>query len=570
MVIFIILSLTFTAAVDQTVVPVGESFNVSVTVEGEDLSGVEIPSAPSISGIDILGTSRSQSTQINFINGNLTKSTSYIYDYQMIAEKEGQYTIPPFTLKYKGKEYSTDPIIINVKKGVSGGRSAPPSSRPLNRIHDFRNEARDFRAIFLETAVSKSSVYPGEPIVVTHYLYVKTSLTDVQLSGPPTYENVWVENIQSPTRLNFSSATKNGIRYQRALIKQDLLFPLGETDVKINPFPVQVVIRGDMFSFFGERKTISSEPKTISVKSFPSNSPPGFIDAVGELEISTQIDTLNISVDSPFSLKIIISGKGNLNLLSAPKFPESRKLTSYPPESSANTKISGGSLQGARTFTYLITPKVSGIIEVPEIDWTFFDLQKKQFVSRKIGPWQIHARPTDEIGTSEQETSKSNKDIAYILPVSYKKVSLIPKFFPLYFIPAIIFMILAVYYVTDIRKTMGDRRYASLKAIPKQLKRGFRKLEKEIQSNNVIQFYEDLTLVLLKFIKLKFHLNVFGMKKKELLSQLQNKKVSEKSLELIEEILIKSESVRFTSLKPSQGEMSKDLKNLKEVINALH
>ena len=570
MVIFILLSLTFTASVDQTTVPVGESFNVSVTVEGEDLSGVETPSAPNISGIDILGTSRSQSTQINFINGKLAKATSYIYDYQMIAEKEGQYTIPPFTLKYKKEEYSTDPITINVKKGIPGGRSNSSSPTPPSRIHDFNTESRDFRAIFLETAVSKSSVYPGEPIVVTHYLYVKTSLSDVQLSGPPTYENVWVENIQSPTRLNFSSATKNGIRYQRALIKQDLLFPLGEQDVKINPFSVQVIIRGDMFSFFGERKTISSEPRTIKVKVFPSNNPAGFIDAVGDLEISAEIDTLNIRVDSPFSLKIIIKGKGNLNLLSAPKFPESRKLSAYPPESSANTKISGGSLQGERTFTYLITPKVSGIIEVPEIAWAYFDLQRKKFVSSKIGPWQIHARPTDEIGSSKRETSKSNKDIAYILPISDKNVSLIPKFFPLYFIPSIIFMILAIYYVIDIRKTLGDRRYANLKAIPKQLKRGFRKLEKEILDNKIVQFYEDLTLVLLKFIKLKFHLNVFGIKKKDLLSQLLNKKVPEKSLELIEETLIKSESVRFTSLKPSQEEMSKDLKKLKEVINALH
>jgi len=569
MVILILLSLTFTASVDQTTVPVGESFNVSVAVEGDDLSGVGIPSAPDIPGIDILGNSRSQSTQINFVNGKLTKSTSYIYNYQMIAEKEGQYTIPPFTLKYQGKKYSTEPITINVKKGTTG-RSAPSSPAPPSRIHDFRDGTGDFRSVFLETGVSKNSVYPGEPILVSHYLYVKTSLSDVQLSGPPTYENAWVENVQSPTRLNFTATTKNGIRYQKALIKQDLLFPLGENDVKINPFSVRVVIRGDMFSFFGERKTLSTEPKTISVKGFPSNSPAGFIDAVGNLDISAEIDTLNIRVDSPFSLKIVIEGRGNLNLLSAPKFPESRKLTFYPPESSANTKISEGTLKGKRVFTYLVTPKVSGIIEVPEIDWAYFDIQKKKFISRKIGPWQIHARPTDEIGPAGQEATKSNKDISYILPVNEKTFSLIPEFLPLYFIPSIIFMIFAFYYVIDIRKTLGDRRYASLKAIPKQLKSGFRKLEKEIQNNNVIQFYEDLPLVLLKFIKLKFHLNVFGIKKKELLSKLRDREVSDKALGLIEEIMVKSETVRFTSLKPTEGEMSGDLKNLKEVIDAIH
>jgi hypothetical protein len=565
MVILILISLTFTASVDQVVVPVGESFNVSVTIEGEDLSGVGTPSAPNISGIDILGSSRSQSTQINFINGKLSKSTSYIYDYQMIARKEGRFTIPSFTLTYEGKKYSTDPINIEVKKGIPQRSVSPPA---INRGSE--TESGDFRAIFLESEVSKSSVYPGEPIVVTHYLYVKTSISDVQLTGPPTYENVWVENVQSPTRLNFTTTTKNGIRYDRALIKQDILFPLGEKNVQINPFSVQVIVRGDMFSFFGERKTISSEAKTIRVKPFPPDHPPGFIDAVGKLKISAEIDTLNIRVDAPFSLKIIIEGEGNLNLLSPPKFPESRKLTAYTPESQVTSRISGNSLVGKRIFNYLITPKVSGIIEIPEIKWAYFDIQKKIFVPEKIGPWEIQARPTGEISSTEQETNRKNKDIAYILPVTNKTVSLIPKFFPLYFLPSLILLIVAVYYVIDTRKTLGDRRYASLKVIPRQLKSGFRKLEKEIHNNNVTQFYEDLTRVLLNFLKLKFHMNPFGMKKKEILSTLNNKKVPEKVLPLIEEILIKSETVRFTSLKPAHEEMVKDLKSLKEIINALY
>ena len=565
MVILILFSLTFTASVDQTTVPLGESFNVNVTVEGEDLSGVGTPSAPNVSGIEILGSSRSQSTHINFINGKLTKSTSYIYDYQMIARKEGQFTIPAFTLTYKGKTYSTDPIKIIVKKGITGRTVSPPTR---NRFSE--TDSRDFRAVFLETEISKSSVYPGEPIIVTHYFYVKTSLSDVQLVGPPTYENVWVENIQSPTRLNFTATTKNGIRYERSLIKKDVLFPLGEKNVQINPFSLQVVTRGDMFSFFGERKTISSEPKTIRVKPFPTERPAEFIDAVGKFGISAEIDTLNISVDSPFSLKVIINGEGNLTLLSPPKFPESRKLNSYPPESKVNSNTTGGTLVGKRTFTYLITPKVSGIIEVPEIKWAYFDIRKKTFVRKKVGPWQIQARPTGEIGSGTQEIDKRNKDIAYLLPVKDKAVSLMPKFFPLYFLPSLILLIMAVYYVIDIRKTLGDSRYASQKVIPRQLKSGFKKLEKEIHDNNVTQFYEDLTRVLLKFLKLKFHLDIFGMKKKELLSALHSKKVPDKVLNLIEEILVKSETVRFTSLAPTEKEMSEDLKNLKEVINALY
>lgn len=561
--ILLLLSLTFTASVDNTIVPVGESFNVSVSIEGENLSGVGEPSSPNIPGIDILGSSRSQSTQINFINGKLNKSTSLIYDYQMIAKKEGTFTIPSFTLKHSGKTYSTEPIKITVTKGVNRKNVKP------DRYYDTETEAGEFRSVFLESQVSKSSLYPGEPLIVTHYLYAKTNLADVQMTGFPSYENVWVENIQSPTRLTTTRATKNGISYQRALIKQDILFPLGEKDVVINPFSMQVLVRGDMFSFFGERKTISSEGKTIRVKSFPLDRPEGFKDAVGNFTISAQIDTSNIKVDAPFTLKVIIKGEGNLNLLSAPNFPETRKLTTYDPESSVNTKVSGGSLKGERTFTYLITPKVSGIIQIPEIKWAYFDIKNKKFAEGKIGPWQLKVRPGSEL-TGEEETSKINKDIAYILPVANKNVSLMPKFFPLYFLPSILFLLLSAYYVMDVKKTKVDRRYASLKAIPRQLKSGFKKLEKEIAANNPVQFYEDLTRLLLKFIKLKFHLEPFGMTKKDIILELREKKVPETILPSLKELLERSEAVRFTSLKLEKKEMSDDLKIAKEVINALY
>jgi hypothetical protein len=564
MVILLLLSLTFTASVDQTIVPAGESFNVSVSIESDELSGIGEPVAPSIPGIQILGSSTSQSTQINFINGKLTKSTSLVYNYQMIANSEGEYTIRPFTLTYGGKHYETEPIKISVKKGVPRRNVPPPVSN-----EGTETETREFRNVFIDANISKSSVYPGEPLVVSHYLYTKVNLTDIQLAEAPSYENAWVENIQSPTRLDFARTTKNGISYQRALLKQDILFPLGEKDIRINPVTMNVLIRGDMFSFFGERKTISSERGTILVKPFPPGSPAEFIDAVGKFDIRTEMDTSNLKVDSPFPLRVIIKGEGNISLLSAPRFPETRKLTTYDPESKVSSQISGGTLKGERTFTYLVTPKVSGIVEIPEMKWAYFDNKNETFVSKTIGPWQVRVKPSGEMG-KEGETSKINKDISYVLPVSGKTVSLMPKFFPLYFLPSILILLLSGYYVLESKKIQGDKGYANMKVIPRELKNGFRKLEKEIASNNPVQFYEDLTRLLLKFIKLKFHMEPFGMKKIDIISQLHDKKVPEQILPLLQELLERSETVRFTSLKLEKKEMTGDLKTAREVINALY
>jgi len=129
---------------------------------------------------------------------------------------------------------------------------------------------------------------------------------------------------------------------------------------------------------------------------------------------------------------------------------------------------------------------------------------------------------------------------------------------------------LSAYYVMDTRKILGDRRYASMKAIPRELKKGFKKLETEMENNNPAQFYEDLTRLLLRFLKLKFHMDPFGMKKTEIISELTDKKVSKKILLLLRELLERSETVRFTSLNLEKKDMTKDLKTAKEVINALY
>lgn len=563
MVILTLFSLTFTASVDRTVIPVGESFTVSVEIEGEDLSEVGEPKAPDIPGIDVLGSSRSHSTQINFVNGKLSKSTSITFDYQMIARKQGEITIPSFTLKFGDKEYSTEPINISIEKG-RGSKPISPDSEPSRQ-----SGKKEYRKFFLESKISRSSVYPGEPVTVTHFLYSRVNLADLRIKEPPSYENAWVENLQSPTRLNFTRTRIGSITYSRALIKKDLLFPLEEKDVRIKPLTMELLTRGDIFVFSSKRQVISSEPETIRVKPFPEDRLGEFIDAVGEFDFLIQIDTSDVRVNSPFSLKIIIEGTGNLSLLSPPPFPESRKLIPYKPESKEETNVSGGSVKGKRIFTYLINPKVSGVVQIPEIKWAYFNVEKETFIRKKMGPWKIQVRPSNESG-GEERNKTVGKDIAYIMPVTNKTVPVMPKFFLLYFLPSLIILLISGYYVLELKKIQGDKNYANIKAIPKELKTGFKKIESEKDNNNVVQFYEDLTRVLLKFLKLKFNLNIFSMKREELLSELRKRNVPENAISLLKEILRKSEGVRFTALKPGQKEMNEDFKNLREIISALY
>ncbi|MCK4421209.1 protein BatD [candidate division WOR-3 bacterium] len=560
MVILLLLSFTFTAFVDRTTVPVGEYFIVTVSASGENISGLNNPIPPEMDKVDIISRSSSHSTQIQFINGKVSKSTTINYEYRMLARKKGEFTIPPFTLKYKGKDYKTDPIKIQVVEASQ------------QQISDIKREERKSgitttSPIFIDCSISDANVYPGEGVIATFKLYSRVNLADVDLVSLPSYQGVWVEEIQSPKRLDFKRTVKNGITYSEALLKQVLLFPLKSGEIEIKPMEMDVELRGDIFSFFGERKRIASPLKKIKVKPFPEKRPEYFIDGVGTFRMSAELDSTNIVAGTPFPLRIRIKGKGNLNFLSPPELPEMRRINTFRPESEEKTQIKGNTIQGERIFTYLLTCEESGILKVPEIKWSYFNSEKKRFVTKSVGPFTIRVKSRPIRG----DTLKiREEDIAFIMPVGKKSYTLLPRFFVLWLLLPLIILIGSGYYVWERRKIMKDSDYARIKAIPAELQRGFQGLQKVVEQDRAKLFYQELSRLLLRFLRLRFGIEAFSLQKDELLKELKNRDIQQGALSEIDRLLKRSEEVRFAAGLLGKQEMEEDIAKLKRLIRDIH
>ncbi len=557
MVIIFILGFTFTASVDRTIVPVGNSFVVSVEVSGENLKGVSEPTPPVSDKVEIVGRSSSHSTQIQMINGKFTKSTSLIYNYTMIALKEGEITIPPFTVEYDGKEYSTDPVKIKVTE----------SEEEKQVIPERKERTRGTKDVFVECNVNDEDVYPGEGILVSFELYTRVNLSDVQMVTLPQYDNVWIEEISTPKRIDFRNKLREDISYSVALIKKDLIFPLKEGEVKVTPLEMYVELAGDIFSFFGESRRISSDEKIIKVKPFPEKKPQGFIDAVGDFEMDVELDTSNVEAGIPFPLRIKITGSGNLLLLSPPELTKSRRMNIFRPESEEKTTVEGRVMKGKKIFTYLITPEESGFLEIPSFKWAFFSPKNEKFIEKTAGPYRIRVEPPSR---KEESIKIKGEDITYIMPVDKYSYSIIPKLFLLYLLLPLIILIVSGYYVYERKKLLKDMDYARIKAIPRELQRGFKNLKKEIEQERAELFYEELSRLLLRFLKLRYGLDTFSLRRGELIKELEKVKVSDDLLSNIDSLLKRSEAVRFAPKIPTKEEMADDLELLKGLIRDLH
>lgn len=102
---------SFTASAPDAVA-VGDQFRLSYTVTTQKVRDFR---APSIKGFDVLmGPSRSQQSSVQMINGQTTSTSSITFTYILMANAEGNFTIPGATITADGNQLVSNSVQIKV------------------------------------------------------------------------------------------------------------------------------------------------------------------------------------------------------------------------------------------------------------------------------------------------------------------------------------------------------------------------------------------------------------------------------------------------------------------------
>ncbi|HOK14763.1 MAG TPA: BatD family protein [Candidatus Kapabacteria bacterium] len=281
-----------------------------------------------------------------------------------------------------------------------------------------------FSNIFIKAKNYKKEFYVGEPIVVEYELYVndKIILTEVLDEKAPEFNDALVEEEDIGT-LRYTYETIRGEVFRKALIRKYVvistkegIFDIPELSLKINAsleyspeFPTDE-------RYYSRINTYSSEKIQVNVKPI-LEADETYIGAVGNFSINSLIGRDTVSVGRNFEFVIEIIGSGNLYLINAPKL----KLPNFlqivgEPNVVDSIKIKNG-IFGKRTFVYAIKALKEGNFVVPEQLVSYFDPQKKKFVSLKTQPHNIEAIDTDEIEQSHGIESRQSDYLSWILVV---------------------------------------------------------------------------------------------------------------------------------------------------------
>ena len=190
----------------------------------------------------------------------------------------------------------------------------------------------------------------GEHIVATLKIYSRVNLSGIQEVNFPDFNGFLKTDLETIPLRALERENVNGQIFNTGVLQRFLIYPQKSGTLRIEPSSLKVLLQertqsndpffGDFFSSFSTvPKVIATFPVDIEVSPLPGSAPDSYFGCVGSITAGSEIDTDTISVNEALTLRVKISGRGNLKLSSVPEFILSPDIEIYDPKIGLNLWI---------------------------------------------------------------------------------------------------------------------------------------------------------------------------------------------------------------------------------------
>ena len=392
---------SFTASAPDAVV-VGDQFRLSYTVTTQKIKDFQ---APSIKGFDVLmGPSRSQQSSTQIINGNVTSTSSITFTYILMANTAGEYTISGASIVADGNQMVSNSVKIKVlpqDQSSNGGQNG--SSNNNSSIHSSSGTTVSNQDLFITATASKTNVFEQEAFVLTYKIYTRESNLQLNNAKLPDFKGFHSQEIEMTTNAKWTPEHYQGRNYYTTVYRQFVLFPQQSGKLYIDPAQFQMTVgkpvqSADPFDAFFNggssvveiKKNIATPKIAINVNPLPAGKPSDFSGGVGEFTISSSINSKELKTNDAITIKLVISGTGNLKLISNPeiKFPDDFEV--YDPKVDNQVRLTREGLTGNKVIEYLAIPRHAGTYKIPGVSFSYFDIRSKSYKTLKTEEYVVN------------------------------------------------------------------------------------------------------------------------------------------------------------------------------------
>ncbi len=577
--------LTVSASVNRTSLAVNDQLVLTIELSGEGANSIGQISPPDMGEYLAFLGSGGTSQSIQIINGRMSVQKSFTYFYQAI--KEGTVTIPAIVVDYKGNSYSSQPITLQIAKGSApSSPGAAPSNLPAEDQSD--------EDLFVRALVNKRTVYQNEPVIVTFRIYTRVNVASYGINKLPDTAGFWAEDFTQPGQQpQTRNEIINGRKYVVADIKKTALFPTGPGRKTIGPMVLDCDVRvqsrrrsSDIFdSFFDDpffsrtvRKSISSKPITIEVLPFPmEDRPSNFSGLAGKFRLSAAVDKQAVKANEAITLKVTISGEGNIKTIPKPDLSLPADFERYEPKINESIQRQGDVISGSKTFEYVLVPRFPGQHRIKPITLSYFDPSLRRYQTLSTPEIVVDVEKGEGIltmvpvGLSKEEVRFIGQDIRFIklnVPQWRRKGYEFYRsglFQLLYFAP-LVALAGALLYRRHQDKLSGNVAYARSRRANRMAMRRLSRAAKLCQTKTQKEFYAEVSRALIGFAADKLNLPQAGIISSDLRKQLSEKNVPQEIVDHYMNLLQVCDFQRFAPANVQLEEMREFYSQAKQAI----
>ena len=413
---------------------IGKNDVLEIQFKMENANNVESIVPPDFKNFNVVSGPNQESSSSN-INGKMSQYVAIGFSLQ--PKKPGKFTIGPAKAVADGKDFESAPVTVQVTNASSvlpknsnspGSNLSPfagfsfdmPTAPVEHQFDDYilkpgeNVKAKIQKNLFVKLEVSKTNCYVGEPIVVSFKLYTRLH-SETTITNAPSFNGFSVSDLD--VNNNARQEKYNERLYNVYTLRKVELYPLQSGQVTLDSVVADnrvTFIKSeyaksqadngffDMLQNFGDagipasgldeqNVTLTTAPVTIDVKPLPlENKPKNFRGAVGDFNISSSLQKNNFTTDDAGNLKIVVSGKGNIQLVNAPGIVWPAGIDAYDASVKDNVDKSQVPMQGSKVFSFPFTISKPGDYNIDSISFSYFDPESATYKTVYTPALEVH------------------------------------------------------------------------------------------------------------------------------------------------------------------------------------
>ena len=559
-------------------VAVGEQFRLTYTVNTQNASDFRAGDIPDELEV-LIGPNRSMQSSYQMINGHTSSSSSITYTYIVSATKNGTFTIPAAHVVVGGKTIASNTLTIKVSgtaQGNSGGSSRQHRQEEAEEIRDAGSQISG-SDLFIKVSANKKRVYEQEPILLTYKVYTLVGLTSLR-GDMPDLKSFYTQEVSLPTQKSFSIETFNGRPYKTTTWSQYVMFPqmTGKLQIPSITFEGIVVQQNrniDPFEAFFNggsgyievKKKIVAPGIDIQVDPLPER-PAGFSGGVGHFSVSASLNKTETKANDPVTLRITISGVGNLKLVKQPQVELPKDFDKYEPKITDKTKLTSAGIEGSMIYDILIVPRHQGHYELPPVSLTYFDTTAKAYKTVTSEPLTLDVAKGSGPGamtdfSGQQDLQELSRDIRYIKTGDVRQQGIDEFFFGsvAYWVTLAIMALVFISLFVIFRQRAIENANVTKRRAGKANKVATKRLKKAsslMAENKPSEFYDEVLRALWGYVGDKLNIPVEQLSHDNISQRLSDRNVGEETIGQFIGALDECEFERYAPGDP-KGNMNK-------------